>query len=108
MGSLQWALSWLVVGAVGLAPILVYWAAGVIGRAFRRKRGGPRTGNAPVQPRGEGNRPPGRLRGVSRQYNSDPALGLRREAAKGCARKRGNFSKSSSNLMQKVGSLMCS
>jgi hypothetical protein len=51
MGSLQWALSWLVVGAVGLAPILVYWAAGVIGRAFRRKRGGPRTGNAPVQPR---------------------------------------------------------
>ena len=48
MGSLQWALSWLVVGAVGLAPILVYWAAGVIGRAFRRKRGGPRTGSRPV------------------------------------------------------------
>ena len=39
MGSLQWALSWLVVGAVGLAPILAYWAARLIGRAFRRKRG---------------------------------------------------------------------
>lgn len=52
MGSLQWALSWLAVGAVGLAPILVYWAAGVIRRAFRRKRGGPRSDSAPVQPRG--------------------------------------------------------
>jgi hypothetical protein len=31
MGSLQWALSWLVVLAVRLAPMLVYWAAGVIG-----------------------------------------------------------------------------
>jgi hypothetical protein len=38
MGSLQWALSWLVVLALGLAPMLVYWAAGAIGRAFRRKR----------------------------------------------------------------------
>ena len=38
MGSLQWALSWLVVGAVGLAPILVYWLTGLIGRALRRKR----------------------------------------------------------------------
>jgi hypothetical protein len=35
MGSLQWALSWLVVVAVGLAPMLVYWAVGVAGRAFR-------------------------------------------------------------------------
>ena len=48
MGSLQWALSWLAVGAVGLAPILVYWVARMIGRAFRRKRGGGRTGRAPV------------------------------------------------------------
>ena len=40
MGSLRWALSWLTVGAVGLAPILVYWVAGLIGRAFRSKRGG--------------------------------------------------------------------
>jgi len=31
MGSLQWALSWLVVLAVGLAPMLVYWVAGVSG-----------------------------------------------------------------------------
>ncbi len=53
MGSLQWALSWLVVLAVGLAPMLVYWAAGVIGRAFRRKRAGPRTGSAPIHTGGE-------------------------------------------------------
>ncbi len=46
MGSLQWALSWLVVLAVGLAPMLVYWAAGVIGRAFRRKRADRRVGSA--------------------------------------------------------------
>jgi hypothetical protein len=49
MGSLQWALSWLVVGAVGLAPMLVYWAAGLIGRAFRRRRLGPPAGNEPAQ-----------------------------------------------------------
>jgi hypothetical protein len=36
MGRLRWVLSWLVVFAVGLAPMLVYWAAGVIGRAFWR------------------------------------------------------------------------
>jgi hypothetical protein len=36
MGSLRWALS--VVAAVRLAPMLVYWAAGLIGRAFRSKR----------------------------------------------------------------------
>jgi hypothetical protein len=38
MGSLRWALSWLVVGAVGLAPSLVYWVAGLIRRAFQSKR----------------------------------------------------------------------
>jgi hypothetical protein len=53
MGSLQWALSWLAVGAVGLTPIMVYWVARMIGRAFRRKRGGPRTGSAPVPPEGK-------------------------------------------------------
>ena len=37
MASLQWALSWLVVFAVGLAPMLVYRVAGLIGRAFRSK-----------------------------------------------------------------------
>jgi hypothetical protein len=42
MYRLRWALSWLVVLAVGLTPMLVYWAAGVIGRAFRRKQGGVR------------------------------------------------------------------
>ena len=47
MDGLRWALTWLVVLAVGLAPMLVYWAAGVIGRAFRRKRGGSPTGSAP-------------------------------------------------------------
>jgi len=59
MGSLQWALSWLVVLAVGLAPMLVYWAAGVIGRAFRRKRAGPRTGSAPIHTGRSG--PPGAM-----------------------------------------------
>jgi hypothetical protein len=53
MGSLQWALSWLVVVAVGLAPMLVYWLAGLIGRAVRRKRGGARTGSAALGPREE-------------------------------------------------------
>jgi hypothetical protein len=31
VGSLQWALSWLIVVAVGLAPLLVYWLAWLIG-----------------------------------------------------------------------------
>src|SRR5207248_1258385 len=30
MGSLRWALSWLVVFAAGLAPMLVNWMAGLI------------------------------------------------------------------------------
>jgi len=51
--SFQWALGWLVVFTVGLAPILVYWVAGLIGRAFRRKGGGPPAGSAPVQGRQE-------------------------------------------------------
>jgi hypothetical protein len=38
VGSLlSWALSWLVVVIVGLAPMLVYWLARVIGQALRRK-----------------------------------------------------------------------
>ena len=52
MDSLQWALSRLVLVAVGLAPMLVYWAVGVIGRATRRKRGGPRSDSAPIPDRG--------------------------------------------------------
>jgi hypothetical protein len=42
MGSLQWALSWLIVVAVGLAPILLYWVVSIIvlaiGRTTRRRR----------------------------------------------------------------------
>jgi len=72
MGSLQWALSWLVVGAVGLAPILVYWAAGVIGRAFRRKRGGRPADSAPLQRR-RGRELTGARR--PRGANSNPAYG---------------------------------
>jgi hypothetical protein len=50
MDSLRWALSWLMAGAAGLAPILVYWVAGLIGRAFRSKRGERRTvGSRPVK-----------------------------------------------------------
>jgi hypothetical protein len=35
MESLEWALPWLIVLAVGLAPMLVYFLAGVIARALR-------------------------------------------------------------------------
>jgi hypothetical protein len=72
MGSLQWALSWLVVGAVGLAPILAYWAARLIGRAFRRKRGGRPAGSAPLQRR-RGRELTGARR--PRRANSNPAYG---------------------------------
>jgi hypothetical protein len=51
--SLKRALSWLVVFAVGLAPMLVYSVAGLIGRVFRRKRGGPRTDSRPLETVGE-------------------------------------------------------
>jgi hypothetical protein len=35
MGSLRLALSWLIVVVVGLAPMLVYWVAGLISGGFR-------------------------------------------------------------------------
>jgi hypothetical protein len=38
MGSLQRALSWLIVLAVGLAPMLVYWGGCEIGRAVQRQK----------------------------------------------------------------------
>jgi hypothetical protein len=42
MGSLQWALSWLIVVVVGLAPMLLYWVVSIIvlaiGRTTRRRR----------------------------------------------------------------------
>jgi hypothetical protein len=60
VGSLQWALSWLIVVAVGLAPLLVYWLAWLIGLAIRRKARRPRASNPPVEIEGE---PPQR-RGV--------------------------------------------
>jgi hypothetical protein len=42
VGSLlSGALSWLAVVIIGLAPMLVYWLARVIGRALRRKARGP-------------------------------------------------------------------
>jgi hypothetical protein len=46
VGSLlSGALSWLVVVTIGLAPMLVYWLARVIGRALRRKAPGPPAGS---------------------------------------------------------------
>ena len=36
MDSLRWALPWLMVVAVGLAPMLIYWVGSVIGRAVHR------------------------------------------------------------------------
>jgi hypothetical protein len=53
VGSLQWALSWLIVVAVGLAPLLVYWLAWLIGLAIRRKARRPRASNPPVEREGE-------------------------------------------------------
>jgi len=53
--SLKWALSWLTVLAVGLAPTLSYWLAGVIGQAIRRKALRRLAGSAPIQ-REEGQR----------------------------------------------------
>jgi hypothetical protein len=50
--SVKRTVSWLVVFAVGLAPMLVYWVAGVIGRAFRRKGGGPPAGRGAVPGQG--------------------------------------------------------
>jgi hypothetical protein len=51
VGSLlSGALSWLVVVTVGLAPMLVYWLARVIGRALHRKALGPAAGKPPAEP----------------------------------------------------------
>jgi hypothetical protein len=44
MGSLRSALSWLIVVVVGLAPILVYWVAGLISGRFQRRHGEDRRG----------------------------------------------------------------
>ena len=38
MGHLRWAVSWLLVLAVGLAPILLYWAGGIIKRFLVRRK----------------------------------------------------------------------
>ena len=38
MGHLRWAVSWLLVLAVGLAPILLYWAGGIIRRFLVRRK----------------------------------------------------------------------
>jgi hypothetical protein len=48
MASLRRALSWLIVLIVGLAPMLVYFAAGTVGRAIRRKGRGLRAGAEPT------------------------------------------------------------
>ncbi len=47
---LSGALSWLAVVTIGLAPILVYWLARVIGQALRRKARGPPAGNPRAEP----------------------------------------------------------
>jgi hypothetical protein len=49
MGSLQRALSWVVVMAVGLAPILAYWGIGEIGRAIQRHKWRVPERHAPVE-----------------------------------------------------------
>jgi len=48
-GLLSGVVSWLVVVTVGLAPILIYWLARVIGQALRRKPLGPQAGKPPAR-----------------------------------------------------------
>ena len=51
MGNLlSGALSWLAVVTIGLAPMLVYWLARVIGQALRRKALGPPVGSPRAEP----------------------------------------------------------
>jgi hypothetical protein len=51
VGSLlSGALSWLAVVTIGLALMLVYWLARVIGQALRRKAPGPPAGGSRVAP----------------------------------------------------------
>jgi hypothetical protein len=51
VGSLlSGAFSWLVVVTIGLAPMLVYWLARVIGRALRRRARGPPAGSPSAEP----------------------------------------------------------
>jgi len=47
---LSGALSWLAVVTIGLAPILVYWLARVIGQALQRKARGPPAGSPLAEP----------------------------------------------------------
>ena len=54
MGSLRWALSWLIVVVVGLAPMLAYWVAGLISGGFQGRRGeNRRVGGRPIKKRKE-------------------------------------------------------
>jgi hypothetical protein len=51
VGSLlSGALSWLAVVTIGLAPMLVYWLARVIGRALWRRARGPTAGGPRAEP----------------------------------------------------------
>jgi hypothetical protein len=58
MGSLRWALSWLIVVALGLAPMLVYWLVRLISGVSQRRHGEDRrVGGRPVK---KGKEPAGR------------------------------------------------
>ena len=64
MGSLlSWALSWLVVVTVGLAPTLVYWLVRMIGQVLpaklrvRRRESRQPGDTVPVGRRGDGGEP---------------------------------------------------
>jgi hypothetical protein len=56
---LSGALSWLAVVTIGLAPMVVYWLARVIGQALRRKVPGLPAGSPLAEPE-EGERGPRR------------------------------------------------
>jgi hypothetical protein len=102
--SLKRAVSWLVVFAVGLAPMLVYWVAGVIGRAFRRKGGGVRRDVAGRSRARAGKRervpaPARLLRRVSRRHNPNPVPRAETGGDNRATAECSNSPKSASNLI---------
>jgi hypothetical protein len=83
VGSLiSGALSWLVVVTIGLAPMLVYWLARVIGRGLRRKAPGPPAGS-PLAEAGRGSEGSGTMQ--LRRGEKRPSVRILPHASRHCA-----------------------
>src|SRR5262245_36592797 len=48
LDKVKQALSWLIVAAIGLGPILVFWVAKMVERAVHKRRGQPEDSPAPA------------------------------------------------------------